>query len=380
MINTIINKIKIWHCIAIIIIGILIRLFLFPYKVGDYIYYFEPWFVFIKSHGGFQSLKFNFYNYSPAYIYFCALIVKLNLNSLFAIKALSVIFELFAAYHVALLVNLKYNNKKIIWLVIAIFSIMPTFIINSSYWSQSDSIYSAFTIASVYYAIKKKYFAAIIFFSIAFSFKMQAIFISPFFFLLFLKNKIKWYYFIMIPLIYIITIIPTWIAGRPFLDLITIFVKQSTYYESLTMNFPNYYIFINNNYYEPVKYIGIITTFLFVLFTTLLLKSNKWKFNKENWIKFAYISVVITTFLLPGMHERYLYLADVLGIVFLLYFPQKWYIPITLITVSTYSYIRCSRLNEILPQEPAFILFLLMIIFLISDFYKNIKPTTLEKL
>jgi Gpi18-like mannosyltransferase len=184
----------------------------------------------------------------------------------------------------------------------------------------------------------------------------------------------------MIPLIYIITIIPTWIAGRPFLDLITIFVKQSTYYESLTMNFPNYYIFINNNYYEPVKYIGIITTFLFVLFTTLLLKSNKWKFNNENWIKFAYISVVITTFLLPGMHERYLYLADVLGIVFLLYFPQKWYIPITLITVSTYSYIRCSRLNEILPQEPAFILFLLMIIFLISDFYKNIKPTTLEKL
>jgi Gpi18-like mannosyltransferase len=155
MINTIINKIKIWHCIAIIIIGILIRLFLFPYKVGDYIYYFEPWFVFIKSHGGFQSLKFNFYNYSPAYIYFCALIVKLNLNSLFAIKALSVIFELFAAYYVALLVNLKYNNKKIIWLVIAIFSIMPTFIINSSYWSQSDSIYSAFTIASVYYAIKK---------------------------------------------------------------------------------------------------------------------------------------------------------------------------------------------------------------------------------
>ena len=84
------------------------------FEIAPKVGYFVTENIAVGASVGFQSLKFNFYNYSPAYIYFCALIVKLNLNSLFAIKALSVIFELFAAYYVALLVNLKYNNKKII--------------------------------------------------------------------------------------------------------------------------------------------------------------------------------------------------------------------------------------------------------------------------
>jgi Gpi18-like mannosyltransferase len=44
-------------------------------------------------------------------------------------------------------------------------------------------------------------------------------------------------------------------------------------------------------------------------------------------------------FLLPKMHERYYFLADVLSIVYAFYFPRKWYYPVLTISVSTLSYL-----------------------------------------
>jgi Gpi18-like mannosyltransferase len=44
-------------------------------------------------------------------------------------------------------------------------------------------------------------------------------------------------------------------------------------------------------------------------------------------------------FVLPGMHERYFYLADVLTVVLAFYRPRLWFVPLLVQTASLLSYL-----------------------------------------
>jgi Gpi18-like mannosyltransferase len=299
---------------------------------------------------------------------------KTGVNILFAVKLLSVAFEYLAAYYIGQIIRLKYDNKKMIWIAMVVIPLIPTVILNSSYLSQCDSIYAGLTVASIYYILKNKPLASMFFLGMAIVFKVQAVFILPFFLVLLLKGNIKWYYFGLIPIIYLASLVPAWCAGRPATDLLGIYLRQSDHYHFLTMNFPNVYIFFSNQYYEPIKYAGLLFSVLIIITGALLIwKKKNFSLNYSQLIQLAYISVVIVPFVLPGMHERYMYMADILGLAYLFVNPGKWYLPLGIVTVSLYSYIRCSKYNDMLPQEPAFFLLLLIIGLLIASYIKEIK-------
>ena len=101
------------------------------------------------------------------------------------------------------------------------------------------------------------------------------------------------------------------------MDLLSVFVKQSSHYEELSLQFPNIYMWISNDYYEPVKWIGILFTFLFALIGGGYLA---WKrpvnLTNEYLVRLALLSAVIFPFILPGMHERYMYAGDLLAVVY----------------------------------------------------------------
>jgi len=48
-------------------------------------------------------------------------------------------------------------------------------------------------------------------------------------------------------------------------------------------------------------------------------------------------------------------------------------LPFGILLVSTYSYIRCSRFSEVLPMQPAFFLYLLVILLTFYDFVESLK-------
>lgn len=362
-----------------IVAGLIIKLALFPVRTGDFIFFLEPWINFIKTHGYASSLKYDFYNYTPTYIYILIIIAKTGFNPLFSVKIVSVLFEFLTAYFVGKILRLKYRNTLVIWISMAIIPWLPTVILNSSYLSQCDSIYSSFVIGSIYYLLKNKQLKSVLFLGIAFLFKMQAIFILPVFFVAMLQNKIRWYYFLIIPSLFLLSLLPAYFYGRPFTDLLGIYLAQSSHYQFLTMNFPNIYIWINNNYYETVKIIGMAFTFILTLVSGIMLR--KYRFTYEMWILFALISSVLVPFILPGMHERYMYLGDILSVLYLMVFQKNRFVPAGILSVSLYSYIRCSRYVEYLPMEPAFFIYLAVIVFLITRFVammmcdKNINQT-----
>lgn len=363
---------------VLIIFGLICKLILFPVKTGDFIGFLEPWMQFIKTHGYFSSLKYGFYDYTPSYIYIIIAITKIGLNPLYSVKIVSILFEYLAAYFIGKIVLLKYNNKLALWISLAVIPLIPTVILNSSYLSQCDSIYAAFVMGSIYFILKGEQLYSILFLAVAFAFKMQTAFILPFYFVLMLRGNIRWYYFLIIPCIFILSIIPAWLYGRPFGELLNTYLTQSERFKFLTLNFPNLYSWIPNHYYEPARICGMIFTFLITFFSGIWLSSRKITFSFESWIKLAFLSSIIIPYFLPGMHERYMYLGDLIGVLYYLILRKNIHLPIGILLVSLYSYIRCSRFNDILPMSPAYFIYTIIIILTAFDFIKSIKTDSNE--
>jgi len=359
--------------LVLICFGIIIKLGMFPVKLGDYNFYLEPWMNFIKTHGYTASLKYDFYNYTPSYIYILIVLAKIGLNPLYSIKIVSVIFEYLVAFYVGKIVNLKYKNKLVFWISFAVIPLLPAVLLNGAFWGQCDSIYSAFVLGSIYYILKKKQFLAVLFLAIAVAFKIQAVFIFPFYFVMLLRGNVKWFYFSLIPLIYFISILPPWLYGRSLSDLSTIYLSQSSYFKLLTLHFPNIYIWISDNYYDTAKLIGIIFTFIFTLISGFWLAKKKHQFTFETWIELAFLSVIITPFILPGMHERYLYLGDIFAALYFFIFKKNIHFSLGIILVSFYAYLCCSRLKDILPLAPGFIIYTLVIILATKSFVTKLR-------
>jgi Gpi18-like mannosyltransferase len=250
----------------------------------------------------------------------------------------------------------------------AIFPVLPTVFLNSLFFGQSDAIYAAFAVGSVYFILAEKTWKSVLFLALSFMFKMQAMFLLPFFFVMMLKKQIKFYLFILIPIVYFLSILPAYLIGRPLSDLLNIYAMQASYYHKLTMNFPNLYVFINNDYYSIVKPVGLIITVVLTLIVGWYFGRNKEKMCFEDKIRLVFASAVIVPFILPGMHDRYLYLADSLGIVYFIVFRKKIYIPLGTLFISTYAYIRFFVHYPYFYLSPAVFVYILVIIWIIKDF------------
>jgi len=175
-----------------IILAILIRYSLLDYKSLDYTGKVSHWYNFIKSNG-FSAFATNFSTYSPPYLYLLYLLIRINpdMSSLIGVKIPRLICDFVCAYYVYRIVKVKSSNSTVPLLAGMAVLLAPTVILNSTYWGQSDSIYTAALVACVYYLITHKNWPAMFAYGIALSFKLQAIFLAPFLFALFLKKMVN---------------------------------------------------------------------------------------------------------------------------------------------------------------------------------------------
>ena len=355
--ETIWNFIEKYHnwiyFILITILAIIARVLLIKYKSGDYKLFLEPWFNTLNMYGGLGGLAHDVGNYTPIYMTILAILTYFPVSSLVSIKIVSIIFDFIGAIAVKkiveeLLANKKYK-EKVSLLMYAVCLFIPTVLLNSAYWAQSDSIYTAFALLSVLYLIRKNYKLAFILFGISLSFKLQAIFIFPLYVLMFIADrKIKFRYFLFIPAVIFILSIPKAIISHDLLAGFRVYFNQmGTYSQYITLNFPNIYgIFFgglsNSNLIETpfneLSSIGIIITFMILITLAYFVYIKKIKFDKEAIIEFGLFSILITTFFLPQMHERYLFMGDVIAILYLIVNLRKYYIPILIEFISLNGY------------------------------------------
>jgi Gpi18-like mannosyltransferase len=296
------------------------------------------WYDYIQEHGGFAALKDNFANYTPPYLYLLWLATKLPVQKLYAIKLVSIPFDFLQALFVMLIVRLRYESRTVRMLAFFAALFAPTVVFNSGLWAQSDAMYTSFLLASVYYVIRKKPVVAFLFFSLALSFKTQAVFLAPFFLALYLKDRVPAWVVLLFPAIYFLLIVPSWIAGRPLLDLLTIHWQQAETYRLLTMNAPNFYQWLPENY-DLFGRFGIMLTLTSIFMYCLVVWKSRVELDDGLIVGMALLSVLLVPFVMPRMHERYFFPADVLAIIYAFYFPRYFFVPLVIGLVSFFSYL-----------------------------------------
>lgn len=165
--------------VAIFCCAVSVRVLFFPFRSGDYDAYFSRWYEFITQHGGFAALRYHFANYNVPYLYLLTLLTYSPIPALYGIKLISVGFDIVLAVFTYRIVALRRPDTW--WPVLAagIVVFLPTVVLNSSMWGQTDSIYSALGIGAVYFVLTRRPWLACLLFGIAISFKLQIIFLFP---------------------------------------------------------------------------------------------------------------------------------------------------------------------------------------------------------
>jgi Gpi18-like mannosyltransferase len=311
-----------------------------PNKSGDYKSFLRPWYEFIQNNGGWSALQYNFADYTPAYLYWLviAATVLAGLPKLLSIKLFALTIDFLGAFCsykiVQLNPKLSIHPRLGFWFVL----FAPTVMVNSSLWGQCDIIYTTALLAFIYCLCIERYPLSYIFYGLAFSFKLQSIFLSPLLAISLFQKKKNPLALVFIPLTYAVVMTPAWLLGRPFKDLLLIYTNQASQYKRLTANAPNLYQWIPNDWFTITVPIGIIFTASLVLLLLILTYRSPIKLGAEQWVTLALLFSLVIPFFLPKMHDRYFFLADVLSIIFVLYQPKFYLLPIILQVASLISY------------------------------------------
>lgn len=324
-----------------IILAVVIRLVFVPSKSLDYKYFLEPWYDFIASHGGFSALKYSFADYTPPYLYWILISATLlsGLPKIFAIKLFAITVDFLCAFLTYKIVKLKYLEGKIPIFAFLAVILSPSVICNSAIWGQCDVIYTTGLIACIYFLSLQKQVLALISFGIALSFKFQAMFLVPLLLIMLLKKRIYWYYLPLIPLVYVVLILPACVAGRPMSELLLIYFNQANKYKELTKNAPNIYQWIPNNFYNIVVPIGLALTIYAIFLFAYIVYKSRLEITQDRLIHLATISVFFMPYILPKMHDRYFYPTDIFSLIFAFYFPQYRWVAIVVQISSFFGYL-----------------------------------------
>lgn len=303
--------------------ALVIRFCLFPKESGDFQVFLRPWFNELKLNGGFSALANYPGDYNVPYMTILAFLTYLPIDPLYSIKMVSILGDLLLAFSAYLLVcTVMQGKKNQKWYAILAYLtvlFLPQVILNGSCWGQCDAIYASFILLSLNYLFQDKPTISFILLGISFAFKLQFIFILPFYIILyFLERKFSFFHFLIIPIVNIMMCLPAMIMGKPFLDCMTIYFHQSSAQSDiLTRNFINIYqiLQVDSSIFTKA---GILFTISICAFLLFYLWNKKIKLNLEKKLLLGTWLIIIITYFMPAMHERYLFVGEILGVLYYL--------------------------------------------------------------
>ncbi len=361
-----------WGGIAAALAGIVLaaalRYTFLDFKSVDYFSSLKPWYGAISSRG-FSAFATAFSNYNPPYLYLLYLVVRLfpNAPAVMAVKLPAMLADFVCASLVFFIVRSEYGERRVPALVAGMAVLFaPTVVLNSSFWGQADSLFTAGILAWTFLMMRGRPVWAMVCFGIALAFKLQAVFLAPVVVALALKGSIPWKSFLIIPGILILALVPSWATGRPILELVNIYANQASQYEFITMNAPSAYAWLPgskqvfNMFNGPGLIAGAAAAWLWCF---VLYKSPR-AISAPLIVEVALAATLIVPFFLPKMHERYFYPADVLSIAFAFLYPEFFYVPILAVGTSFLSYQQFLFERDLVPL-PVLTLVLLALITLL---------------
>jgi Gpi18-like mannosyltransferase len=304
---------------------------------GDMKIFFQ-WYNQLKAHG----IGTEIGNYNAPFLYLFAILTYLPGATILKIKLVWFCFDVILVLFTYRLVALRRPGRRIPALAALVMAFLPTVVINSSYYGQCDAIWAGLAVGGLWLLLSGRDWWGVGLFTVALAFKPQAIFIFPLLLLLVLAGRVRWRTLLVIPVLYVLLDVPAFIAGRDPLELLTLYnpARQSGHVPLLTQNAPSVYAFLPvTGDIGTVRTLGDLFTAIVVLGVIYTLIAGRVELDNERIVTAAAFFALVVPFLLPGMHERYFYLADVLTLVLAFYRPRLWPVALLVEASSLLSYL-----------------------------------------
>jgi Gpi18-like mannosyltransferase len=290
----------------------------------DIEWFFKPWMNAVRA-GGLGSLSGEFSNYTPPNIYVLYLaswLVPL-IGMVATIKLVSLPFVLMISLGLYRVVLCASADRGRAFAAACGIWVLPTLFTNAFVWGMSDSIYSAFLLWFVAFAMAGRPAAAAIAFGLALSFKAQALLLAPIFLYLLLVRRMTLLHLPLVPAVYVAMMIPAVLAGRPWIECLTVYFTQAGTYQYLRVTAPNLwqvaaYFFS----YKTGLAIGLAAAV--AAGAALSLFAARLRRDATTLVLVAATTATLMPFLTPKMHERYFFPAELLVFALAFVLPRYW--------------------------------------------------------
>lgn len=327
--------------IATILLALALRLPFLAYESGDWTLHFARFVSELETHG-LAALSTPLGDTSSAFLYLLAALSLLPAHQLAALKLIYFLFEIGNATLGYLMIREIHPRGRVAVFSFALLLVSPTVILNGSMWGQFDSIYTFFLLLFAYlcmtaerppHGFPGRPGLAMLSLGFALSFKLQAIFFAIPFLVLLARRFFTPAQIALAPLVFFASLLPACLAGRPLYDLLTIYFRQAMRHQELTVDAASIYLLLPKMPFEPYYLAGISVTAAVALLLTARLLKSKLPFSGAHAVRVCFVSALVIVYLLPGMHERYFYPAEILALVLACSLPGYW--PLALLVVVT---------------------------------------------
>ncbi len=324
------TKAALFTAAALILAAMVLRGVCMEHETLDYQNFLTRWVRTIREQGGFKALQWNIGNYNVPYLYFLALFSYSSIRDLYLIKLLSIAFDVLLAWGVMRTVYCFTDKRAKVLAAFFVTLFLPTVVLNGAYWGQCDSIYGAFAVWSVYFALKDKPVASVCMIALSFALKLQAVFLMPVFLIFLFARKIKWWHLVFFPVTYILVVLPAVLLGRPFKSTLLLYFNQAgTVGGGLNYNSSSMYALLRGaENTEQLAAIGIFAAFAFLALLYLFCFLRRRQLDNKALLICSLLVCVAVPFLLPHMHDRYFFLADALSVAFVFVCVKLVHVPV----------------------------------------------------
>jgi Gpi18-like mannosyltransferase len=297
----------------------------FQYTAGDVIMFIVPWYEHIMAHGRVGVFAHPFSNYTPPYLYLLSATSLLDglITPYYLAKLLAWVGGLWLVFAGSRLLRALGADP-----ILAISLILlPSFAGNVSMLGQADTFWAAPCLLATAAAVSRRWFWVAFWSGLAFAFKAQAAFFAPFVIHLFITRRVPVQYWLVAPAAFLAAMVPAWLVGWPAWHLANIYLHQATWQPDK----PPFYFISNGASWWTIYgwllpklalktfWIGFVMAAGAVVAALALVPA----LSARRMVMLATISAAGIPFLLPGMHERFYFLGDVLAVIYALAYPSR---------------------------------------------------------
>jgi Gpi18-like mannosyltransferase len=329
---------RLWAAtLALVVVAVAVRWYFWPMLTPDVQNYNVPWLEHLRREG-FDGLRTTDANYNPPYLYLLLLATRAfpDVEAFTLVKGISTLFELLLAGAVYLLVRdagHRGPRPALAGLAAAGVLALPTVALNAAAWGQCDAIYAACVLLGIWAAERGRGALATAGLTTAVAFKLQAAFGGPAALASWWASRNRVRDALVGIAVYVAWIAPSLIAGRPPGEAFGVYLRQADFAHELALGAPNPWTVLKYAMPGATGYrigVAVGTTIVlaaiavFVPFAVRLLRRDPTR--RMELFFTAYFAV---PFLLPKMHDRYFFAADVLS--FVLALRDRRWIPVAVL-------------------------------------------------